>query len=218
MCSREPGRRKNVDANLVNRLRFSDQNAAINWNGLRGDVFFPEHLISGRDHMSVKYISAVLAASALLGSVAFAQTPTTTTDRSNMAPSAASSSFQGDWRASKVVGLNVYNDNNQNIGSINDLLTDKSGNIKAVVVGVGGVLGLGEHLVAIPFEKIRFVNEPVAYTGTAGNSSSSPPMSTTTTGSAATATSKPSPWYPDHALFNATKDELKAMPEFKYSN
>jgi hypothetical protein len=29
--------------------------------------------------------------------------------------------------------------------------------------------------------------------------------------------SKPNPWYPDHAVFSATKDELKAMPEFKYS-
>jgi hypothetical protein len=28
---------------------------------------------------------------------------------------------------------------------------------------------------------------------------------------------KPNPWYPDHAVYNATKDELKAMPEFKYS-
>ena len=28
---------------------------------------------------------------------------------------------------------------------------------------------------------------------------------------------KSNPWYPDHAVFNATKDELKAMPEFKYS-
>jgi len=166
--------------------------------------------------MSVKYIPVALAASVLLASVAFAQTPTATTDRSNMAPSTMSSSFQGDWRASKLVGLYVYNDNNQNVGSINDLLTDRSGNIKAVVIGVGGILGVGEHLVAIPFEKIKFVNEPVAYTGTAGNSSQ--PMSTTTTGSAATATaSKPSPWYPDHALFNATRDELKAMPEFKYS-
>jgi hypothetical protein len=88
--------------------------------------------------MSVKHIPVVLAASALLVSAAFAQTPTATTDRSNMAPSTTSSSFQGDWRASKVVGLYVYNDNNQNIGSINDLLTDRSGNIKAVVIGVGG--------------------------------------------------------------------------------
>jgi sporulation protein YlmC with PRC-barrel domain len=168
--------------------------------------------------MSVKYISAALAASALLASVAFAQTPTATTDRSNMAPSATTSSFHGDWRASKVVGLNVYNDNNQNIGSINDLLMDKSGNIKAAVIGVGGILGVGEHLIVIPYEKIKFVNEPVAYTGTASNSSDRP-ASTTTTGSASTATaSKPNSWYPDHAVFNATKDELKAMPEFKYSN
>ena len=79
-----------------------------------------------------------------------------------------SSSFQGDWRASKVVGLNVYNDNNESIGSINDLLTDKSGNIKAAVISVGGFLGVGEHLVAVPFDKVKFVNEPVAYTGTAG--------------------------------------------------
>jgi sporulation protein YlmC with PRC-barrel domain len=168
--------------------------------------------------MSAKHIPAALAASALLVSVAFAQTPTATTDRANMAPSATSSSFQGDWRASKMVGLSVYNDNNQSIGSINDLLTDKNGNIKAVVIGVGGFLGVGEHLVAIPFEKVKFVNEPVAYIGTAGNSSR-PSTTTTTTGSASTSTttSKSNTWYPDHAVFNATKDELKAMPEFKYS-
>jgi hypothetical protein len=30
-------------------------------------------------------------------------------------------------------------------------------------------------------------------------------------------TAKSNPWYPDHAVFNATKDSLTAMPEFKYS-
>ena len=80
-------------------------------------------------------------------------------------------SFHGDWRASKVVGLNVYNDNNQSIGSINDLLMDKSGNIKAAVISVGGFLGVGEHLVAVPFEKVKFVNEPVPYTGVANTAS-----------------------------------------------
>jgi sporulation protein YlmC with PRC-barrel domain len=172
----------------------------------------------------LKYMTAGLAASALLASVAFAQSPTAPSDRANMAPATASdSSFQGStWRASKVVGLNVYNDNNESLGSINDLLMDKGGNIKAVVIGVGGFLGVGEHLVAIPYDKIKFVNEPVAYTGVSSgpNAPGSRPASSTTTGAANTApavASKPNPWYPDHALFNATKDELKAMPEFKYS-
>ena len=40
--------------------------------------------------MLAKYIAAGLAGSALLATVAFAQTPTTTTDRTNMAPAAAS--------------------------------------------------------------------------------------------------------------------------------
>src|SRR4051794_35327638 len=113
--------------------------------------------------MFAKSMAAGFAASALLATVAFAQTqtqtPTATTDRANTSPAASSdSSFQGDWRTSKIVGLNVYNDNNENVGSINDLLTDKSGNIKAVVIGVGGFLGVGTHLIAVPFDKIRFVN------------------------------------------------------------
>ena len=39
----------------------------------------------------------------------------------------------------------------------------------------------------------------------------------TTTGSTATGAAKSNPWYSDHAVFNANKDELKSMPEFKYS-
>jgi sporulation protein YlmC with PRC-barrel domain len=177
--------------------------------------------------MFVKYMAAGLAASALLVNVAAAQTPTATTDPANkMAPAAASdSSFQGDWRASKLVGLKVYNDANESVGSINDLLADKNGAIKAVVIGVGGFLGVGEHLVAVPFDKIKFSDEAVAYTGAAGapNATGTRPASTTTTGAAptsappATTNSSKNPWYPDHAVFNATKDELKAMPEFKYS-
>jgi sporulation protein YlmC with PRC-barrel domain len=167
-----------------------------------------------------KHITAALAGTALLATVASAQTPTATTDRANPAPAAASDiSFQGDWRASKVVGLSVYNDSNESLGTINDLLMDKSGNIKAAVLGVGGFLGVGEHLVAVPFDKIKFVDQPVAYTGTSSTSTSRP-ASSTTTGSSSTSTatsSKANRWYPDHAVFNATKDELKAMPEFKYS-
>jgi sporulation protein YlmC with PRC-barrel domain len=177
---------------------------------------------SGRNQMFIKHAAAGLAGTALLATVAFAQTPTATGDSANMAPAAVSdSSLRGDWRTSKVVGLNVYNDDNESIGSINDLLTDKSGNIKAVVLGVGGFLGVGAHLVAVPYDRIKFVNEPVPYTGMAGspNAPGSRPVSSTTTGAGtgSAAASKPNPWYPDHAVLNATKDQLKAMPEFKYS-
>ena len=176
--------------------------------------------------MLAKYAIAGLAGSALLASVAFAQNPTSSanTDQATTAPAAASdtSSFKGNWRSSKLVGLNVYNDSNESLGSINDLLTDKSGNIKAVVIGVGGFLGVGEHLVAVAFDKVKFVDEPIAYTGASNSPATGgarPSTSTTTTGAATTAPAavKKNPWYPDHAMLSATKDQLKAMPEFKYS-
>ena len=183
--------------------------------------------------MLAKYTIAGLAGSALLASVAFAQSPSATTDSANTdkATTATTSapvdvaSLKGNWRTSKLVGLSVYNDNRESLGSINDLLTDKNGDIKAVVLGVGGFLGVGEHLVAVPFDKVKFVNEPVAYTGAAGAPNAGAAKTTntttptTTTGAATTTTTsaKANPWYPDHAVYNATKDQLKAMTEFKYS-
>jgi sporulation protein YlmC with PRC-barrel domain len=178
--------------------------------------------------MIAKYAIAGVAGTALLASIAFAQSPTSPGE-SKMAPpaksdtastSASTSSFQGNWRASKMVGLSVYNEKNESVGSINDMLTDKNGKIVAVVIGVGGFLGVGEHLVAVPFEKVKFSDQPVAYTRASSTAPAKPggAGSTTTTGAATSgAASKPNPWWPDHAVFNATKDELKAMPEFKYS-
>jgi sporulation protein YlmC with PRC-barrel domain len=173
--------------------------------------------------MLAKTIAAGLAGSALLASVAFAQTPTTPSADHAAPPPAASSDTStstGDWKTSKVVGLNVYNDSNESIGSINDLLTDKSGNIKAAVISVGGFLGVGSHLVAVPFDKVKFVMEPVPSTTASTSPAGSKPA--TTTGAAgngtAPAPAKTNPWSPDHAVFNATKDQLKAMPEFKFSS
>lgn len=178
--------------------------------------------------MFKKYMTAGLVGSALLASAAFAQSPTATTTTPAAAPVTASdSTYHGNWRASKVVGLNVYNEANESLGSINDLLTDKEGNIKAVVIGVGGFLGVGERLIAVPYDKIKFVNEPVATTaasagGSSGMKSTAPSGMTTgaaTSGAAPTAaTAKPNPWYPDHAVLGgASKEQLKAMPEFKYA-
>jgi len=183
--------------------------------------------------MLAKCMTAGLVGSALLATVAFAQGPAAPADSTTMKPADSatikpaaasdSASFQGTWRASKLVGLSVYNDNNESLGSISDMLTDKSGNIKAVVIGVGGFLGVGEHLVAVSWDKIKFVDQPVAYTGAsnAPNAAGNRPAPSTTTGAAPTAPASPAksnPWYPDHAMLSATKDQLKAMPEFKYSN
>lgn len=177
--------------------------------------------------MLMKSIAAGLAGTALLATVAFAQNPPASTDKAPTAATATTTTTtaSGEWRASKMAGLKVYNDANESIGSINDLLMDKSGAVKIAVIGVGGFLGMGEHLVAVPYEKLKFVNEAVAYTGTsaAPGGPGTVNKSTTTTGAAtgtektATTTSSGSKWYPDHAVFNASKDELKNMPEFKYS-
>jgi sporulation protein YlmC with PRC-barrel domain len=177
--------------------------------------------------MLAKSVTTGLVGSLLLATAAFAaEESPATSNRTSAAPAAASessSSFQGNWRASKVAGLSVYNDSNESIGSINDLLMDKSGSVKAAVISVGGFLGVGARLVAVPFDKIKFVNEPVAYTGASNAPAGNRPASSTTTGSTAnppataTVTAKANPWYPDHAVFNTTKDELQKMPEFKYS-
>jgi sporulation protein YlmC with PRC-barrel domain len=73
------------------------------------------------------------------------------------------------WRASKLVGLDVYSSNNGDmIGDISELIFDSSGKVQAVVIGVGGYLGIGKRTIAVPFDQIRFVNEPRAITmGTA---------------------------------------------------
>jgi sporulation protein YlmC with PRC-barrel domain len=161
--------------------------------------------------MLAKYVTTGVVGSLLLATAAFAEPPTI-----------SQSQLQGStWRTSKVVGLSVYNDKNENVGSINELLMDKSGNIKAAVLSVGGFLGMGSHYVAVPYDQIKFSNEPIVYTSTSSNAGDTggtrPPGSTTTKGSAAPV-AKPNPWYPDHAVFNTTKDELKGMPEFTFSS
>lgn len=168
--------------------------------------------------MISKHMTAALIGSALLATAAIAQTPNATMNNNMNAPAAATSSesgYHGSWRSSKMVGLNVYNDTNEKLGSISDLLLDKNGMIKAAVIGVGGFLGVGERLVAVPFDKLKFVDTP------AQSASGSGTGTATTTGSSTSApaktTTSSNPWFPDHAVFSATKQQLESMPEFKYS-
>jgi sporulation protein YlmC with PRC-barrel domain len=181
--------------------------------------------------MVSKFIATALLSTALVTGVALAQTNTANKDT---ASTSATMHKEGEWRASKLAGVDVYNEANEKIGDINDVILDKSGKADKVILGVGGFLGMGEHYVAVPFDKLKWVNEPVRST-TASNSpttadrpatnvdtsarTAADGTARTTTGAATTTTSTRNAnenWYPDHAVYNATKDQLKAMPQFKY--
>jgi hypothetical protein len=57
--------------------------------------------------------------------------------------------------ASSLIGSSVYNSADENLGDINDILFNKDGSVKAVVIGVGGFLGIGEKNVAIAFSTLE---------------------------------------------------------------
>lgn len=90
-------------------------------------------------------------------SAAPAATSTTNNATMNSASSGqtfVSSQQSTDWRGSKLIGASVYGPDNASIGEINDVIIGTDGKISAVVVGVGGFLGVGEKDVALPFEAI----------------------------------------------------------------
>lgn len=82
---------------------------------------------------------------------------------------------QGDFFASDLIGMRIYNSESQiedgytindggetewdDIGEINDIIVSKDGEIRAVVLGVGGFLGLGERDVTVSMDAIKVVQE-----------------------------------------------------------
>lgn len=158
--------------------------------------------------MLKRTLAIAVLGSAIMAAPALAQSET----------KSGSASSAGLWQASKLIRLNVYNQQNEKIGDIQELMLDKGGKIELVVIGVGGFLGMGQHDVAVKWSDLQFSEEPVRSTTT--SSSGSPSTTTganTSTATGGTArTSKPT--YPDHAILpNATKEQLKAMPEFQYN-
>lgn len=59
------------------------------------------------------------------------------------------------WLASVLRSKNVYDRSDERIGAINDLVIDRNGAVSAVVIGVGGFLGIGEKNVGVPFRDIK---------------------------------------------------------------
>src|SRR3954447_3620639 len=118
--------------------------------------------------MLKKHMAACLFATALMAAPALAQTSGTspaTASGSSASSSASAASHSGQfmthpqanqWRASKLVGVNIYGADHQKIGDVNDVLVDHTGKAEAVVIGVGGFLGIGEKDVAVPFSAIQW--------------------------------------------------------------
>jgi hypothetical protein len=59
------------------------------------------------------------------------------------------------YRASKIIGSNVVNAANEKIGTVDDLLVGRDDSVFYAIVSVGGFLGIGTKLVAVPFETLK---------------------------------------------------------------
>ena len=63
------------------------------------------------------------------------------------------------YRSSKVVGRSVVNDANETIGKIDDLLVSPDGKQPYAVLSIGGFLGMGAHLVVVPYDALNFAEK-----------------------------------------------------------
>ena len=176
-------------------------------------------------------IAIALLSAAIVSGTAYAQQaqPTDRAAPAATAPAASSGKMilKNNWRASKLMGLDVYNEANEKLGDINELILDKNGKVNAVVIGVGGFLGMGEHDIAVTMDKLKFVEEPARTSATAPatttrettTGTATAPSNTTTTSTTTTArNANANDWTPDHAVMSGNKEQLKAMPQFKYSD
>ena|SRR5579871_629804 len=69
-------------------------------------------------------------------------------------------------RTSKIVGASVYNDQNQSIGSIDDvLMSDNDHKANTAVISVGGFLGMGGKLVSVPFDQLKVQDNKIVMPG-----------------------------------------------------
>jgi sporulation protein YlmC with PRC-barrel domain len=58
-------------------------------------------------------------------------------------------------RASRVIGSAVYNESNESIGEVEDILIPQAGSQPVAVLSVGGFLGIGSRLIAVPYDRLQ---------------------------------------------------------------
>ncbi len=112
----------------------------------------------------LKQSLTAIAFAAVLATPAFAQNTAAPGALSDQAKSGHVNFIQkqtaNDWRGSKLIGSSVYGPDDKSIGDVNDVLIAGDGQVKAVVVGVGGFLGVGEKNVALPLDALSITRKP----------------------------------------------------------
>jgi sporulation protein YlmC with PRC-barrel domain len=69
------------------------------------------------------------------------------------------------YRGSKLVGAAVVNEANEKIGTVDDLIVTRSDKVVYAIVSVGGFLGVGDKLVAVPFDGFQLAPDKTTLPG-----------------------------------------------------
>jgi sporulation protein YlmC with PRC-barrel domain len=64
-----------------------------------------------------------------------------------------------------ILGQTVYNDNNERVGSIDDIIIAPDKAISYAIVNAGGYLGLAKHDVAVPVSKFKLIEGKLVLPG-----------------------------------------------------
>ena len=181
-------------------------------------------------------VVAILAA-ALAAPTAFGQQATPSSPAPTSAPPTAGGTAaapaqagrlqrtHGGWRSSQIVGAIVYNDRDERIGSVDDLIVGQDGRISEAVLSVGGFLGIGAKLVAVPYDNLRFEERSDDRTTTGGPAGTVAVLPVAPIGTPAAPATPGVPAAAPPArpvvttrvvLPGATQDSLNAQPEFRY--
>lgn len=67
--------------------------------------------------------------------------------------------IDGETRAANLIGIAVTNKANETVGDIVDIVFKPNGQVTAVIIGVGGLLGLGEKNVAVPYDAVAIATD-----------------------------------------------------------
>ena len=106
-------------------------------------------------------VSAALAGMVVLSDAAAAQGTSQTVEFAKV----DIQKLAAGYRASKVIGGDVLNDANQTIGKIDDLLISPDGKAPYAVLSIGGFLGMGSHMVVVPYDNLKLVDNKVVLPG-----------------------------------------------------